>query len=300
VDAAGARGGKLRPGARYREVSKVLVRVLFLNLAVAIAKIIFGYLSGAISVLSDGFHSLTDTASNVVGLVGVRAARRPPDADHPYGHRKYETVAAGLVTLFLLLVLVEVLRNAISRLVRPATAEIPAASFIVMLVTVAINLFVVAYESRAAERLGSEILLADATQTRGDVWTSLTVIAALIGAREGLPILDPIAALIVAGFIGHAGFQIAQATTRILSDRIVIAESDLEEVVMSVPGVMGCHQIRTRGTSDHVFLDLHVWLPSQMPLTEAHSLSHVVKDRLMARYPQIADAIIHIEPPPGG
>jgi cation diffusion facilitator family transporter len=159
---------------------------------------------------------------------------------------------------------------------------------------------VVAYESRAAERLGSEILLADATQTRGDVWTSLTVIAALIGAREGLPILDPIAALIVAGFIGHAGFQIAQATTRILSDRIVIAESDLEEVVMSVPGVMGCHQIRTRGTSDHVFLDLHVWLPSQMPLTEAHSLSHVVKDRLMARYPQIADAIIHIEPPPGG
>ena len=67
---------------------------------------------------------------------------------------------------------------------------------------------------------------------------------------------------------------------------------------MSVPGVLGCHHIRTRGSADHVFLDLHVWLPADMPLTDAHDLSHVVKDRLMARYPQIADAIIHIEPPP--
>ena|SRR5437867_5302747 len=100
---------------RYSAVSRVLLRVLFLNLSVAIAKIAFGYLSGAISILSDGFHSLTDTASNVVGLVGVRAARRPPDADHPYGHRKYETVAAGVITLFLLLLVVEVLRHAFVR-----------------------------------------------------------------------------------------------------------------------------------------------------------------------------------------
>src|SRR5207247_5695998 len=106
------------------------------------------------------------------------------------------------------------------------------------------------------------------------------------------------AALVVAGFIGWAGYQIARATTRILSDRMVIAESDLEQVVLGVPGVLGCHHIRTRGSSDHVFLDLHVWLPAEMHLLDAHALSHVVKDRLMARYPQIADAIIHIEPPP--
>ena len=120
------------------------------------------------------------------------------------------------------------------------------------------------YESREAERLGSEVLLADAMQTRGDVWTSLTVIAALVGARLGMPILDPLAALVVAGFIGHAGYQIARATTGILSDRIVIADADLERVVMSVPGVLGCHHIRTRGSADHVFLDLHVWLPPDM------------------------------------
>jgi cation diffusion facilitator family transporter len=286
---------------RYSDVARVLLRVLVLNLAVAAAKIAFGYASGAISILSDGFHSLTDAAANVVGLVGVRAARQPPDADHPYGHRKYETVAAAGVTVFLLLVVVEVLRNAANRLTgRGVPHEIGVASFVVMIATVLVNLWVIRYESKEAERLGSELLLADATQTRGDVWTSATVIAALVGARLGLPILDPLAALVVAGFISYSGFQIARATTGILSDRIVIADADLERVVMSVPGVLGCHHIRTRGSTDHVFLDLHVWLPPAMPLTDAHALSHVVKDRLMARYPQIADAVIHIEPPPPG
>jgi cation diffusion facilitator family transporter len=286
---------------RYAEVSRVLFRVLLLNLGVAIAKIAFGYTSGAISILSDGFHSLTDSASNVVALVGIHAARQPPDEDHPYGHRKYETVAAAGLTLFLLLLFVEILRNAFNHLSgRAETPEISLAGFLIMGVTVGINLFVVSYETRAAERLGSEVLLADAIQTRGDVWTSFAVIVALVGVRMGWPILDPLAALVVAGFIGWAGYQIAMTTTKILSDRIVMAESDLEAVVLSVPGVLGCHQIRTRGTNDHVFLDLHVWLPPEMHLTDAHALSHVVKDRLLARYPQIVDAIIHIEPPPQG
>jgi cation diffusion facilitator family transporter len=285
---------------RYSAVTRVLVRVLLLNLAVAAAKIVFGYASGAISVLSDGFHSLTDAGSNVVGLVGVRAAKRPPDEDHPYGHRKYETVAAAAVTASLLLAVVEILRNAVANLTgRSVPPEISTASFVVMLVTVAVNLFVISYETREGRRLTSEVLLADAMHTRSDVWTSVTVIAALAGAKAGWPILDPLAALVVAGFIGYAGLQIARATTGILSDRVVIADADLKRVVMSVPGVIGCHHIRTRGSADHVFLDLHVWLRGDMPLNEAHELSHVVKDRLMARYPQIADAVIHIEPPPG-
>jgi divalent metal cation (Fe/Co/Zn/Cd) transporter len=77
-----------------------------------------------------------------------------------------------------------------------------------------------------------------------------------------------------------------------------MSEADIEREVMSVPGVLGCHHIRTRGSADHVFLDFHVWLPASMALVDAHAISHVVKDRLMTKYPQIADAVIHIEPPP--
>jgi cation diffusion facilitator family transporter len=289
----------LDPETRYLAVSRVLIRVLLLNVSVAIAKITFGYASGAISILSDGFHSLTDSAANVVGLIGVKAAGRPPDADHPYGHRKYETVAAAAVIVFLLLVVVEVLRNAFNHLSgRAAPLEISLASFVVMLATVSVNLGVIVYEGREAERLASEVLMADAMQTQGDVWTSITVIVALAGARSGLPILDPLAALVVAGFIGYSGYQVARATTGILSDRIVIADTDLERVVLSVPGVLGCHHIRTRGSADPAFLDLHVWLPPAMRLTDAHNPSPGAKAPLMTRYPQIADAIIHIEPPP--
>jgi cation diffusion facilitator family transporter len=284
---------------RYQAVARVLTRVFILNLVVAIAKIAFGYASGAVSVLSDGFHSLIDASSNVVGLVGIRAASQPPDEDHPYGHRKYETVASGAFVGFAALVMFEVLRNAFDHLVGKAPDHpITAASFVVMIATVAVNLFVIWYESREATRLSSEMLAADALQTRADVWSSLTVIVALFGTRMGWPILDPLAALVVAVFIGYGGWQIFHATTDILSDRVVMHDKDVEHVVMSVPGVLGCHHIRTRGSEDHVFLDLHVWMAADMRLDDAHHISHVVKDKLMARYPKIADAIIHIEPPP--
>jgi cation diffusion facilitator family transporter len=283
---------------RYSEVSRVLTRVFVLNVAVAIAKLTFGYATGAVSIISDGFHSLTDSASNVVALVGIRAARQPPDQNHPYGHRKFETLASAGIFFFLLLVLVEVVRTALSRFQSGAVPDISAASFVLMGVTLAVNVGVVAYESAAARRLKSELLIADAHHTRSDVLTSLSVIGALIGVKLGYPVLDPLAALLVAGFIGWSGWLIASETSRVLSDATVLSEADVNHVVMSVPGVLGCHHIRTRGSADHAFLDLHVWAARDMRLDDAHTLSHVVKDRLLERYPELADVIIHIEPPP--
>lgn len=284
---------------RHQETSRILLQVLFLNLAVAAAKLIFGYSTGAVSILSDGFHSLTDSASNVMGLVGLRAARKPPDQDHPYGHRKYETLAAGGIFVFLLFVVLEVVRAALERLAQGGSPRVTAASFAVMVVTLAINLLVVRYESTRGRALNSELLLADAAHTRSDVLTSCGVLVSLAGTRAGYPILDPLGGLVVAIFIARTGIEIARDTTRILSDRVVMDEADIRQVVMSVPEVLGCHHIRTRGTADHTFLDLHVWFPGATPLFEAHRISHIVKDRLMRKYPQIADAVIHIEPPPG-
>jgi cation diffusion facilitator family transporter len=284
---------------RYAAVTTVLSRVLVLNLVVALVKIAFGYATGAVSILSDGFHSLTDGSANIVALVGIRAARKPADEDHPYGHRKFETIASVAIVLFLTLAMVEVLRASLMRLLRSgAPARVTIASFAVMIGTVAVNLFVIAYERRQSARLGSEVLRADAMHTQSDLLTSLAVIAALAGTKLGFPVLDPAVAVLVAFFIGYAAWQIAREASRILSDQAVFSREDLREVVMSVAGVLGCHHIRTRGSANHVFLDMHVWLAGDMPLAEAHALSHVVKDRVMHRYPQIVDAVIHIEPPP--
>ena len=278
----------------------VLTRVLVLNLIVAIAKIVYGSVSGAVSILSDGFHSLSDAASNVVALVGTRAASRPADRSHPYGHRKFETLASAAIFFFLLLVLIEIAQTAIAHLRSGETPTINPSAFFLMIASLVINVFVVAYESRAGRRLQSEALLTDSKHTRSDVLTSLAVIAGLIGTRLGWPLLDPLAGLIVAGFIGHAGFVIARETSGILTDHVVMDDADLRGVVLTVPEVLGCHEIRTRGAVDHVFLDFHLWFRPDMPLAEAHRLSHVVKDRLMAKFPSLADVIIHIEPPPAG
>ena len=284
--------------SRHDAVNRVLLRVLVLNLVVAGAKLVFGYATGAVSIISDGFHSLTDSASNVMALVGMRVSGKPPDVEHPYGHRKYETLAAAGIFVFLLLVVVEVTRAALRRLIGGGAPEITGMSFGVMIATLLINVAVVRYEGREGRRLSSELLHADAMHTKSDVFTSCAVLVALVAVRLGYPMLDPIGGLVVAVFIAHTGWEIARETSRVLSDRMVIAEHSIRDIVMATPHVVGCHQIRTRGSVDHTFLDLHVWYPPEMPLYEAHRLSHIVKDQLMEAFPQIADAIIHIEPPP--
>jgi cation diffusion facilitator family transporter len=283
---------------RYKAVAAVLLKVFFLNIAVAVAKLALGYSIGAVSIVSDGLHSLTDSFSNIAALVGVRVARKPPDVDHPYGHRKFETMAAAAIAAFLLVAMIEVGRTAWERVNHGGGPTVTWQALAVMVGTICVNVLVTIYERRAGERLKSEVLLADATQTRSDIVSSLTVIVALIGTSYGYPLLDPLAALVVVGFIGYAGWEIVKATSDILGDRIVIAGDEVRGVVMTVPAVMGCHEIRTRGSADYVFVDLHIWMAPDTPLHAAHAISHEVKDRLMARFPQIRDVVIHIEPPP--
>jgi cation diffusion facilitator family transporter len=284
---------------RHRSVARVLRRVLVLNLLVAVAKIALGMFSGAVSILSDGFHSLADASSNVVALVGVAAAQRPADENHPYGHRKYETMASLGILIFMLLVLTEVARRALGQLRAPGMPAVVPIGIATMIGTLVVNVFVVRYESSEGRRLRSEVLGADAKHTRSDVWTTLAVLVALTGVWLGYPILDPIAGLIVTVFIGYACWQIAREASGVLADEIVLPEEGIRSIVESVPGVIGTEKIRTRGSADNVFVDLHLWIDGRTPLGEAHRLSHVVKDTLMARIPEIVDVVIHIEPPHG-
>ena len=222
-------------------------------------------------MLSDGFHSLTDTASNIVGIIGVRIAGAPPDDDHPYGHRKFETMASLGILMFLLLVLREVLSAAWERFQTGGEPAINALTFVVMGGTFAVNLGVVFYERRAGRRLQSEVLLADAHHTMSDLMTSATVIVALIGVQARLRVARS----------GRGARRRGLHRLRVLGDLQVddrhprgsVRDSRGSrscEVVKSVPEVIGCHHIRTRGSADFVFLDLHIWMDADMPLDEAH------------------------------
>lgn len=207
---------------RHSGVRRVLILTLIANILVAVAKIVVGLLTRSLAMVADGFHSSFDATSNIVGLVSSTLAARPPDRDHPYGHRRFETLASMLIGGMLLLTAWEVTKSSISRLIEGGTPEATVVSFAVMAATMAINLVVTTYERREGKRLRSEFLLADAEHTRSDVLVSLTVIASLIAVRLGVLWVDAVAALIVVVLLGRAAWQIVSRSASILVDQATI------------------------------------------------------------------------------
>lgn len=274
---------------------RLLAVVLVLNLAVAAAKLLVGWWIGSLSMLADGFHSLTDSASNVVGLVGLALATRPPDADHPYGHRKFETLSALVIGGLLAVTAWEVLEGCIERLRTGSAPEVTTLAFAVMGVTMAVNLAVATWERRRGAAWHSEILKADAAHTASDVYVSLGVILSLVAARFGYPQLDVAAALAITAVIARAAFQILRRSAGPLLDTAVVPAERIREVALAVPGVEGVHKIRTRGQPRDGHADLHVQVRPDLRIDQAHVIGHMVADRLRKEL-GFRDVVTHLEP----
>lgn len=281
----------------YRLVQRVLWIVLALNWLVAVAKIVFGLISHASSMTADGFHSLTDGISNLIGLVGIYFSSQPRDEDHPYGHKKFETLFALGIAAMLLLVAFNLVRGGVNRIAHPVIPTVDLASFVVMIVTLVVNVLVMTYEYRRGVVLHSDILVVDSMHTRADIFTSLSVIVALIAVKLGYPILDPIITLVISGFIAWSAWEIIHQESGILCDAVAIADpSKIVAVVLRIDGVRGCHKLRSRGRLDDVHIDLHVQVDGDMTLNESHQLSHRVQADIIAAFPDVSDVLVHLEP----
>jgi cation diffusion facilitator family transporter len=287
-------------GGRFGRVARVLIVTLVLNLGVALAKIVYGLWSGSLAVLADGLHSITDASSNVLGLLAVRVAARPPDREHPYGHHKFETFGAAAVAMLLFLGCYEVAKQAIGRFYAPLPPRVGPAGFWVVAVTMGINLFTALYERRQGRRLGSELLLADSLHTRLDVFVSAAVLLSLGASRAGYPVFDLIIALGICGFLATASFRILRQNLTILADASILDPRQVVEAVRSVEGVTGCHRVRTRGRPHHIFMDLHIQVAASTDTARSHAIVHSVQDRLRQTFPGLADILIHTEPTESG
>ena len=281
---------------RDRSVIRVLWQVLFLNLLVAVLKLVFGYLSGALSMVADGFHSTLDASSNVVGLLGIQIARRAPDEDHPYGHRKFEALAALGISLFLFLTCYEILTSVVGRFKGSHEVEPRLVTFAVMIFTVIVNLFVTRYEKREGKRLSSMILTADAKHTQSDVFASLGVIASLVAALLNFTVLDLVVAVSIAGFIAYSGYTIVSSAFTVLADSQMVDPEDVARIVTEVRGVTHAHRVRSRGLPDDIHIDLHIHVAPEMSIADAHALAHEATNRIRSEIPEVTDVVIHVEP----
>lgn len=270
---------------------------MFANIVVAAAKIIMGIIINSSSMTADGFHSITDGSSNIIGLIGIGVAAKPIDDDHPYGHRKFETLTGLFIVGMLVFLGFKIMTSAVTKLMNPIKPEVTIESLIVMVITLCINIFVTKYEHRKGTELNSTILISDSMHTRSDIYVTIGVIITLVAIKLGVPpIVDGIASLIVAIFIFHAAYEIFEGASSILVDSKAIDTEKIEKIVIVKEGVKGVHKIRSRGTIDDMHIDMHILADSRLNLEEAHRLAHEIEDSLRKELNDNADVIVHLEP----
>lgn len=281
----------------YKEVQKILAIILVANLLVAGLKILVGTIIKSTSMTADGFHSVSDGASNVIGLIGIHFASKGRNKEHPYGHSKYETLAGLFISLMLFIAGGNVILAAIEKFRNPVMPEVTTMSLLALVFTLIVNIVVSNIEYRKGKELNSQILISDSMHTRSDVYISLGVLATLIAIKLGLPIwIDPLASLVVAAFIIQAAYEIFRNNSHILLDGEAIDSEDIREVVMSFEEVKDVHKIRSRSSINIVNVDLHLVVDPELDVEESHKLTHDIEDAIRDKFDENLQLIAHLEP----
>jgi cation diffusion facilitator family transporter len=279
------------------QVSKVLWLILFANLAVALVKIFIGGTTGSESLTADGYHSLADGTSNVVALIGLRIAALPIDDNHPYGHSKYETLATLVIAAMLFIMGFNIIFDAATRIVAPVAIRVDFVSLLFLALTLGVNVFVATYEYRKGQQFKSALLISDAGHTRSDIAISLGVLVTLVGIKYGLPfIIDPLASLIVAGFILYTGYEIFKPAASILTDAATIDVQKVGSIVNKFECVKNVHNIRSRGCSENLFIDMHIQIDPKMSIDDSHVLAHDIEKAFKREFSENVQVIVHLEP----
>ncbi len=279
-----------------KQVRRVLVITLILNITVAAGKIVLGIISGALAITADGFHSLVDSSGNIVGLIANSIADKPPDDQHPYGHRRFETLAALFIGGMLLLTAWEIVQGAIEHFEGGDPPEITPLTFAVMLGTLVINIFVSRYQIREGRRLRSEILIADAAHTSTDVFVTISVLGSMVLVAIGWLWADTVAALVVVVLIGRAAWQIVRKTGSILVDTAPYPPEHLSGLVEDIPSVQKVVRARSRGTPDAAFIDIDVQVAPETTADHTENIADAIRKQLHANLDGITEIEVHFAP----
>lgn len=288
--------GRDAPRDVARQIRRVLWVTMFLNIAVAAVKLGYGYWSGIISVQASGFDSVFDGAANVIGLVAMSLAARPPDPEHPYGHRKIEVAVSLFIGLTITLSFLEIGRTVWNSALSDVPVTIEPTAYLVVISSLVVSLGVSLYERREGNRLNSMLLKSDAAHTFTDSLASVAVLAGIYLVDLGFAVGDVLAALAVMFFVGMTAYRVFRDGIDVLVDTSYLDPMAVRRVVKQHPDVMTCHNMRSRGMPGHVQLDMHISLDPDMSLERAGEILLKVKVQLREEFTELADILIQIEP----
>lgn len=274
-----------------------VLRVIFLegfaNVVVLVLKSVVGFSTGSMAILADAVHSLTDVANNVIAWIVIRASRQPADREHPYGHQKFEMLAVFVLAVMLAAVALEIAVRALTR--ETVQPQMSGWGLAVMLTVLAVNVLLATWQRHWAIKLQSSILKADASHTFSDVLTTVVVIAGWQLAAYGLPWLDTVCALGVAGVILYLSFGLFRNVVPVLVDGYAIEPEVLTESIAGIPGVIDVPRVRSRWIGPERAVDVIVTVAPSLPTIEAHDIADAV-ERLLESEFDVRDSTVHIEP----
>lgn len=291
----------IRPEEQRRRARRATLTGIAGNTLLFAVKGVIGILSGSIALLSDAFNSLVDVVASVAIWYSVRVAGREPDADHPFGHRRAETIAALGVAIFTAILGFEIGRAAVERLIAgPQAIELAGWALGALGFSMAGNLILARYLRRRGEELESPAILANAVECENDIWTSLAALAGVSASALGYHLVDPLAGIMVGIWIVRGGYRFGRTNIDYLMGKSPGQElvDRIREVSLGVPGVRGVHDIRAHYVGHRIHVEVHIEVDQELTTR----LSHDVGGRVRAAIeglPHVDRAFIHVDPVPG-
>lgn len=281
---------------RTASIQRVFLGLLAANLAVVGAKVVIGLSAGSLSVLGDGVHSSVDAFNNVVFAILIRYAGAEADANHPYGHGKFEVLGALGIVIFLAVASFELTKSAIGHLVRGAAP--PALTVLDLWVlggTLAVNLWVAWIEARKGREFASDLLLADAAHTRVDVMITAGVIVGGLLSRAQIRHVDSLITLAIVVLVCRVGYQILRRSIPILVDQAAHQPEAVRRSAEGVRGVEAATDIRSRLAAGVAFAELTIKVSGALAVAEAHDIADAV-ERQLRRDLKLDRVVVHVEP----
>lgn len=282
---------------RYRGIIRVLGVALVLNLLLAAGKLFLGWKTGSLAVLSDGVHSLLDGASSVIGILAITVAARPPDQDHPYGHKKFEILATLALAGLLLLTCWELMGTAVQRLMHPvALPEFSLSAVLFMVGALGIHYSIARYEKDRGERFDSPLLIADSVHARSDFLTTLLALTGILAGKIGWYWLDAVSAIGIVVIIGLAASGIIYECVATVTEARRLNPQKVREVAESIKEVDNAHAIRSHGMSNDIHLDLHIQIDASLNAEAVYDIENRVARELKKAFPGVSQVSIRHEP----
>jgi ferrous-iron efflux pump FieF len=273
------------------------VAALSVALCLVLAKAIAWWLSGSVSLLAGLTDSLLDSAASLLNLIAVHYALRPADDDHRYGHGKAEALAGLGQALFIGASALLVASQAIERLLHPEPIGSPGVGIAVMLLSLAMTSALLLFQNHVVKLTGSTAIRADSLHYRSDLLLNSGILLALVLASYGWEQLDAIFGIGIALYIFWSALSIVREAVAVLMDEELAPDVSerMHALACAVPGVLGAHDLRTRVSGTHWFVQLHLELPGELPLSAAHHLCEQVEQAIRAEFPR-AEVLVHADP----